>query len=387
MVLDHEFPPDIRVEKEITYLQEKGFEIHLACYTRENRIKLEKYNNYIIHRKAITSLVYKLSVICLKVPVYFNFWISFLDDICKKYKFDYIHIHDLPLAKIGIGLSKIYNLKVILDLHENWPQYIEVADHTNTFIGKILSSKKQWIKYEVEMVKSADEVITVAEEMKERLMRFGVKKNENIHVIPNTYDLSKKNHSNDFSPDKNYFTLFYSGGIDSIRGIQYIIYALKEIINDMPNIRFWIIGKGRYEKHLREYVIDNKLEKNIVFWGWQNPSEINKMLSQSDIAVIPHIRSVQTDCSSPNKLFEYMMARKTILSSNCKSVERIINETQCGIVYKHDSIEDIVDKIKMLYNHKEILKQYETNGYNAIINKYNWQNTIKNIDKIYKKSI
>ena len=81
-----------------------------------------------------------------------------------------------------------------------------------------------------------------------------------------------------------------------------------------------------------------------------------------------------------------MMAGKTILASNCKSVERIIHETNCGLIYEHDSIENLVEKIKILYNQKGILSQYEINGHTAIINKYNWQNTIKSIDKIYKKT-
>ena len=282
MVLDHEFPPDIRVEKEIQYLQEQGFEIHLACFTKANRPIEEKYNNYFIHRKAISTLMFKFSVVCLSTPFYFNFWRSFLNDICKKYDFNYIHIHDLPLAKVGIEVGKKHSLKVVLDLHENWPQYLEIADHMNTFIGKIISSNKRWINYEIEMVKRADEVITVVEEMKERLMQFGVKKDENIHVIPNTYDLSQKQNPVDSSPDKNYFTLFYSGGIDEIRGIQNVIYAFKEIADSLPGLRFWIIGKGGYVKYLREYVEENKLENSIKFWGWQKPSEISKMLSQSE---------------------------------------------------------------------------------------------------------
>jgi len=36
MILESEFPPDVRVENEIVALTEAGHEVHLACSTRKN---------------------------------------------------------------------------------------------------------------------------------------------------------------------------------------------------------------------------------------------------------------------------------------------------------------------------------------------------------------
>ena len=46
MILDLEFPPDLRVENEIEALIDAGHEIHLACFTRKNRQKYEKIENF-----------------------------------------------------------------------------------------------------------------------------------------------------------------------------------------------------------------------------------------------------------------------------------------------------------------------------------------------------
>ena len=37
MILESEFPPDVRVENEMLALTEAGHEVHLACSTRKNR--------------------------------------------------------------------------------------------------------------------------------------------------------------------------------------------------------------------------------------------------------------------------------------------------------------------------------------------------------------
>ncbi len=37
MVLDHEFPPDVRVENEIEALLEADHQVHIACYTMKKQ--------------------------------------------------------------------------------------------------------------------------------------------------------------------------------------------------------------------------------------------------------------------------------------------------------------------------------------------------------------
>ena len=132
MVLDHEFPPDIRVENEIEALSDNGHEIHLACYTRQNRPQFEKKDKLIIHRKRISAFLYKSSVAALTFPFYFLFWKNFLLEILAKEKFDAIHVHDLPLVNVGITMKKKFFIPVTADLHENWPAYLRVARHTKT---------------------------------------------------------------------------------------------------------------------------------------------------------------------------------------------------------------------------------------------------------------
>src|SRR5664279_5405694 len=106
MVLETEFPPDVRVENEMLALKAAGHEVHLACSTRKKRPEKESFGKSTIHRKKITSFIYKSSVGCLKFPFYFNFWRNFIFTICAVEKFDVIHIHDLPLSQIGVEVKR-----------------------------------------------------------------------------------------------------------------------------------------------------------------------------------------------------------------------------------------------------------------------------------------
>ena len=70
------------------------------------------------------------------------------------------------------------------------------------------------------------------------------------------------------------------------------------------------------------------MNQYVNFWGHKPFNEMLEILAESDAAIIPHIRTENNDASSPNKLYQYMYLNKPIISSDCTSLKRIINETQ-----------------------------------------------------------
>jgi len=370
MVLDNEFPLDIRVENEIEALTNSGHEVHIACYTLQNRKSIELVSNYTIFRKQISKLKYKSSIACLKFPAYFNFWRKFLNKIFSAEKYDAIHVHDLPLAAVGYEFKKKYNIPLTIDLHENWPAYLRMSAHTNTVLGKLLSSNKQWEKYEKKMCNKSDHIIVVVDEAKQRLIQAGIKA-EKISIVSNTLNL-KKFVSPESLPDSKYFTLFYAGGINYHRGIQNVIIAIHKIIDEFPQIRFYVLGEGSYKNKLIKLASELSLKNNIKFFGWKSFKEMIQLLGKSDIAIIPHFKSDHTDSTIPHKLFQYMFAEKPIIASNCIPIERIINETKTGITYQYDLPEELATKLKDLISKNNLFELY-SNGRNAVLNKYNWE--------------
>ncbi len=382
MVLEVDFPEDIRVSKEIKTLQDAGHTVSLACYTMRKREKKEVVDGLTIYRKPISSFIYKSSVGALKFPFYFNFWRSFLNSILSSNSFDAIHIHDLPLVKVGVEMKREFGVKLVLDLHENWPSLLAVSKHTNTFLGKLLSSDAQWRNYERTYVPKVDKLIVVAEEMKERMVKGGVKIN-NYSVVPNTIYLSTYSQ---LSSEKKADTLrlFYAGGLTYHRGLSVVLEGLaKAKISSKYTLD--IVGKGSFEEELKQLSINLGLDDNINFLGWQPQSEVYKILMNCDIALIPHLRNEHTDNTSPNKIFQYMLAGKPILSSDCNYLKNIIDETKSGLVYKDVSSDDFSKNLQKLINDVELRESLGENGRKAILSKYNWDSTSKELLKLYNE--
>ncbi len=383
MVLESGFPSDIRVENEIESLLKAGHEIHLACFTKTSQSEFEKYNGYFIHRKMIPKIIHKSSVACLRFPIYFNFWRKFLKKLFSKYDFEAIHIHDLPLIKVGIEIKNEYNIPLIIDLHENFPAAIEVYSHTNTILGKILSPPKLWHQYEQKYLKKVDKIITVVDEAKERLIKLGIEP-DLITVVSNTLNLDKfRLHKRNI--DGNFLTLIYVGGLNIHRGIQIVLKSLANVIREIPEIRFWIVGEGSYKNTLIHLAKELKLEKDVKFWDWQNMDKISELLSKSDIALIPHLKSNHTDSTIPHKLFQYMYAQIPIIASDCEPIKRILNETNTGLIYENNNISQLAKTIIKLAANKEKYDSLIINGKKSVLDKFNWNNDEKNLLAIYSE--
>ncbi len=379
MVLDREFPPDIRVENEIAALHKAGHEIHIACYTLKNKPAFEKTELASIYRKPISNFIYKSSVAILTLPFYNQFWRKFLRKILTSADFEAIHIHDLPLAGMGIKMKKEFGLALTVDLHENWPAFVEISKHTNTLPGRLFSPVYLWRRYEKKVLGKTDNIIVVVEEARQRLEKLGVSAS-NIKVVSNTINFSDLLIKNNNKGDKN--ILYYAGGINYHRGLQIVIKAMHMSSN--KNLKFWILGEGSYKNKLTELVQQLSLTSRVIFHGYQPFRVVMEKLAEADFAVIPHIKNAHTDSTIPHKLFQYMYVQKPVIASDCLPIKRILEETNSGIVYKHDNVKELSEIFNRL-NEMDLGIMGE-NGKKHVLTRYNWDNDSKTLVSIYSGS-
>ena len=170
-------------------------------------------------------------------------------------------MHDLPLAKVGYEAKCKYGVRFVLDLHENWPVLLQLSKHTNTFLGKLLSSNAQWIDYEKKMCGLADKINVVVDEAKGRINGLGVALDK-IEVVSNTLDMNQFDpiERKEFKTDK--FKMLYVGGINYHRGIQYVIQAISLLKKKGIEVHFDLVGDGSYLADIKQLI--NELIPQVV---------------------------------------------------------------------------------------------------------------------------
>lgn len=390
MLLDNEFTGDMRVENEVISLCERGFNVTVLCLNHGDKKTTEDYHGAKINRISISMFRKNKMKGLTNTPFEFwkNFWWKKIKQIAKQQDIHFIHAHDLYMLPPALMARRKLKSKpkVVADLHENYPEALKNYKYTQTFPGKYIISIPKWEKSEIDWLKDSDFVVTVIEEGMERYINLGIE-SDKIHVVPNYVNIDQFNISkidqNIVDKFNGFKTLTYIGGFDYHRGLEHVVSSIPMILKSIPEFKLILVGTGSNKTELEE--LSKKLEVNeyVSFEGWQPPSTLSSYLKASNIGLISHLKSKHTDNTIPHKLFQYMLLKRPIISSNCKPLERIINKEECGLVYKSNDKNELAEKVIELLSNEDLQEKMGSNGYDAVIKTYNWNAASENLTDIY----
>ncbi|WBX75643.1 glycosyltransferase [Tenacibaculum ovolyticum] len=396
MVVDASYPNDIRVRKEAESLVNSGNKVVVICPRKKNDDKTEKINgvnvfrigtNYSNSKKGLHDIFESI----FNINLLFFFGIK---KAMKQYSIEYLHIHDLPLAGTGY-LFKSKVKKVILDMHENYPEALKTwfLWKKNPIIklkNFIFMNPTLWSYKERKYCEKYDTIICVVEEMKQKLItNFNINPNKLV-VISN---FEKKEFASNFlnSVAQNIinpkdFSITYVGGFGPHRGIDTVIKAMPQIVAKIPNATLFLIGKGSFavETKLKEITREYKVENNVKFVGYRPFNEVSTIMQESNINIIPHKSNEHTDNTIPHKLFQIMMSKSLLLVSSCKPLKRIVEKYDCGVVFKADDVNDFTDKVVMIHQKDNLLNYKKDNAFDAVMNQgENWEEESLKLHSLY----
>jgi glycosyltransferase involved in cell wall biosynthesis len=386
MLLDSAFPHDLRVENEAGSLITAGHEVYLLClsFSRDEE-KNSRYNDINLRRFIINRNLAKKgrALIATRFDFYSSLWSNRITAFINENNIDVLHVHDLYLLGAAYKSNERFNLPIVSDLHENYPAALENYKFTKTFPGKYIISVDRWKQVEKDWACKADKVITVIEEAVERYLALGVEE-KRMHVVANYVNLNEFKTSGPPQRDDDMFTATYVGGFDIHRGIEYLIKAVPYIVEKIPEFKLVLVGSGRNYEDLKQLADSLEVNKYISFEGYQKHDLLPNYIFNSDICLIPHLKTTHTDNTIPHKLFQYMYLKKPVVSSNCKPIERILNESKAGLVYQYDNPRELADCIIKIHDDPVLREEMGQKGYSAVKEKYSWDTAAKELIKIYE---
>jgi glycosyltransferase involved in cell wall biosynthesis len=392
MLLDRTFPPDPRVANEARSLVAAGFEVHILCLRHGERQSADEiWQGVHLHRVDIPRWFYrKASALSLELPAYRWFLRGRLRTFLRRERIDILHTHDLPMVSIGAAEVRPLGIPQIADLHENWPAALKTYGYARRFPGRVLISPERWKRHERAVLSDAGripKVIVVIEEAKQRLIGLGVAP-ERIAVVRNTVSVDD---FRGFGIDRaivdrfrGRFVLSYLGGFERHRGIETLVDAIPEIARAIPETLLLLIGGGSTATDLRERAAALGIADRVVFEGWQPFERFPSYIEASDVCVIPHVKNDHTDTTIPHKLFHYMLLGRPVLTTNCRPLERIVEETGSGVVVPSGDVAAMASGAKSLRDPGVRARMGEA-GRRAVLNRYNWELDAMTLVALYRE--
>lgn len=385
MLLDKPFPPDPRVGNEARSLVSAGHHVRLLC-VRFDRATPETavWEGVEVERVLIDRGFYRrMGALALLLPAYFSFFRRALARFLDANPADVLHVHDLPLLSVGLAETQSRDMRLVADLHENYPAAIATYDYATRLPGRLLISPPRWRSYERRFLPKADRVIVVVDEAMERLRPLGIPV-ENIAVLPNTVHVDEfERFPRDAELERRLggdFTVSYLGGFDRHRGLDTVVDAARRI--DDPDVRWVLVGDGATRKTLEARVRTLGLADRISFEGWQPFERFPSYVAASKVCLIPHLRSEHTDTTIPHKLFHYMLLERPVVASDCRPLERILRASDAGLVYPSGDAASLAECVRRLRD-PELAARLGRNGRQAVLGEHNWSRTERTLLDMY----
>lgn len=397
MIVDGYYPADIRVRKEAESLAKKH-QVFVVCCKKESEKETEVLNKVTVLRSITYKSFTEKGIIDIRIAINFihpKFY-KVLPKVVKEFKIDVIHVHDLPLAKTGYLIAEKYNLKTILDLHENYAAALLTwfSWRKNKLVklkNKIFFNYDRWQKYENKILLKYDHVIAVVEEMKERIIADTNIKADNITVITNSEkkEFSENFNDHDISFFNNYkdkFIVSYVGGFGPHRGLQTAIEGIKEVSKTIPNCLLALIGPANNDvkNHLENLISTHNVKDNVVIYGSQPFKDVVKIMTSSHINIIPHISNLHTESTIPHKLYQILLSKKPLLVSNCAPLKRVVSNNDIGFVFKAGNAKSFADEVIAINSNYSKAENKANIGYQLAYNgNLNWEDTEQKLLNLY----
>ena len=272
---------------------------------------------------------------------YLSFMVSgMLAGKMKNIKADLVFSFEVsPMTQVmtGISFAKKLHVPHYLYVQDLWPEnVITVTGIRNPLIIKPIDKMVDYI------YKNSDQIFATSPSFVEAIGNRKVAVNrEKVHYWPQYaeefYKPIDKSIAKEVAaaygiPNDDSFKIIFTGNVGTAQGIDILPQTAELLKNE--NIKFVIIGDGRYLEKLVSDIKSRQLEKMFIFVARQPAEKIPVLLSACDVAFISFADDELWKMTIPAKLQSYMACGMPIIAVADGETKRIIEEAKCGWVCK-----------------------------------------------------
>ena len=259
-----------------------------------------------------------------------------------------ILVSSMPIFPILSGwyLKKKYKVsKLLFEIRDLWPLTPMYLKGYSKWHPMVLVMA--WV--EKFGYRKADKIVSLLPNAHAYINKIS-KDDSKFHWIPNGIDETllinenlPQNVINQLPKDK--FVIGYTGTMGMANALEYLTEA-SVLLKEKKDIHFVFVGDGYLKKELQEEVKNNA---NVTFISKINKNQVQNMLTYFDVCFVGRNKTPLFDYGvSSNKFFDYMLAKKPIISSSNK-IKDPVELSGCGFVVEAESGQAIANGIVKLY--------------------------------------
>lgn len=286
-------------------------------------------------------------------------------------KIKIVIINTPPVGIINILATKIRRKKLIVDVEDLWPLFLQEMGMNNklviiymTFCSKISYAQ-------------ANMISTVSQGMFDYVVKIKGA-DTNVWISPLGVDINlflNKEKNNTLIEDKVWahdFKIMYLGAHGKANDIISVLNTIKEFnkidekICSYNKTSFIFIGDGDYKDNIMSHATDIGVE-NVYFEDPVPGSLVPDYLAHADVCLTNLQKIESFKLVRPNKLFQYMALGKPIISGIWGEFREIIETENTGIYVDFTNAFVAAREILLLLSNEDLLRTMGINGADYVL--------------------
>jgi glycosyltransferase involved in cell wall biosynthesis len=273
---------------------------------------------------------------------------------------------------VGLLAAHVARIPALLDYPDAWtPLAVETAD-----ISPVGTTARILHVLETLTARSAHRIVSITDRLTEYIRGLGAR--APIDIVGNGADhrhfdvhatLSARTELG-YRPDDE--VVLYSGRLEPWSGVHDISQTIQNVCELRPSARFLFVGDGTAAQTLIEDVAKLGLERQVQFIGFQRYTRMPSLIAAADVAVVPFPRTPTTEACSPVKLFEYMLMKKAVITTDLAGVREVVDDRH--VVFVNDlGAEQLTGAILSLLSDRKRRNALETAAYDLCVKRFTWE--------------
>ncbi|NOY72579.1 MAG: glycosyltransferase family 4 protein [Gammaproteobacteria bacterium] len=345
---------EIRILSESIALKNKGYSLHIACQPDSPLFK--------------QAAAAGIPAIPLRLRKGLTFASVFNTmRIIKKFNINLVHTHSSVDAwKCGIA-AKLLGLPVVRSRHISTP---------------VSTSPLTYFAY----MKLANCVISSGKEIKRALVQRNKMNPEKIISIPAGVDITRfypraasKTLQQEFGITSSDYVVGIIAVLRGWKGHQYLIQAIKKLVDQGLSIKLIIAGAGPQEKNIRTLIKAEKLDQHVILAGHRQ--DVPECISVMDVVVLPSVCSEATSQVLP----QAMAMKKPVIATDVGGLPEVVIHKKTGLLIPPKDETAICNALSTFYNNTDLAKKMAEQGYEYCMKNFTFEQMVNSTEAVYIK--
>lgn len=283
---------------------------------------------------------------------YISFFVSgYVWHLFTKIRPDLVWIYEaspVTQALPGVWLANKRKIPCMMYVTDLWPENVEII--TGIKSPLVIKPLEKVVEY---IYGNCDLLFTSSRSFINSIhFKRGVPREKLLYWPQYAEDFYSNIHEEDIKnwiiPQDDKFNIIFAGNIGYAQGLEIVIDVAELVKKNKDNVRFSIVGDGRYKDTLLKKISSYELDEYVNFFDKRPAEDIPEILAQADASLITLSKNDVFSMTIPAKIQSSLACGIPILLSADGEAQDIIIESKAGMTNNAEDYQSLYKNILLM---------------------------------------